>query len=111
MRSQQTLNWQGDDVDVDIEYSPGTYRPAVTSGHPDNWRPDESEAPEITSIKVSDTGEEILPRLSDAEVEKITGKLIDDHIDSDYEPDYEPDDIGDDDWRDAQDAWEKSHDY
>lgn len=106
MNAQKTITYKGDDVDVDIEYSPGSYHPACTSGPPDNWHPDESEPPEITSIKVSETKEEILSELSEGEIDKLTDKLIEDHIDS--EPDYEPDDIGDDDWQDGQDAWERS---
>ncbi len=111
MRTQMTLTWQGDDVDVDIEFSPGVHRPACLTGHPDNQTPDESEPPEITSIKISDTGEEILHGLSSKEISKIESKLVDGLIDDEPEPDYEPDDIGDDDWQDAQSSWEKSHDY
>ena len=106
MQTQMTLTWQGDEVDVDIEYSPGSYHPACTSGNPDNWHPDESEPPEITSIKVSDTCEEILSGLSESEVSRLTDKLMEQQ--NDYEPDYEPNDIGDDDWQDGQDAWEAS---
>lgn len=108
MRSQMNLTWQGDDVDVDIEFSPGYHTPASFKGHPDLWTPEEGEAPEITSVKISDTGEEILSRLSKSEVQRIE-KSLERVQEDDHEPDYEPDDIGDDDWREAQEDWERSH--
>lgn len=105
---QTTITWKGDEVDVDIDYSPGIYRPANTSGPPDNWHPDESEPPEIGSVKVSDTGEEILDELSDGEIERLLTLLCDVQMDSDG-PDYErDDDYNDDDWQAGQDAWEAS---
>lgn len=104
--TQMTILWQGDDVDVDIEHTPGVYAPAKLSGRPEDCHPDESEAPEIISIKLSDTGEEILSKLSKSEIDKLESKLMERDADV---PDYEPDDfIGDDDWQEGQDAWEAS---
>jgi hypothetical protein len=105
--TQMTILWQGDKVDVDIEATPGVYAPAKLSGRPEDCHPDESENPEIISIKLSETGEEILPKLSKSEIQALESKLVDREVDAPFD---EPDDfIGDDDWQGGQDAWEASH--
>ncbi len=103
-----SILFRGDKVDVEIEATAGHYAPANFSGHPDSWHPDESESPELTSVTLCETGEEILQDLALSEIKAIESRLVDNRIDYDLcdEPDY--DDIGDDDWQDGQDNWEDS---
>lgn len=46
-----TVMLRDQDVDVEVEYVPGTCVPASCRGHPDNWTPDESEPAEIESVR------------------------------------------------------------
>jgi len=103
-----SILFRGDKVDVEIDGTPGHYAPANFSGHPDNWHPDESEAPELISVCLVETGEEILQDLSMSEIHAIEARLMDNRNDYDLcdEPDY--DDIDDDSWMSGQDAWEDS---
>ena len=64
------------DVDVEVEYSPGTRIPAKFSGDPDSWHPDESEPPEILAVRA------LLPngRAGKDVTHKLDARVMDDLV-------------------------------
>lgn len=105
-----TIDLNGVDVDVTVGFEPGYFKRGSRSGHPDSWTPDEGEAAEIHSVTLvlgSGRQLDLTNRLTKAAKDAIQ-KACDNASEPEPDYDYEPDDIGDDDWQDAQDRYERS---
>ena len=89
------------DVEVEVEYVPGINVPARLSGHPDSWRPDESQSPEFIAVrallKSDKAGKDVLAKLSREVMSRLRREAWkagdeaskDGGNDEPYEPDYE----------------------
>lgn len=78
------------DVEVLVSFTPGTYYPAKTSGHPDSWEPASGDPPEIDKVELLGDGfvditksipdevfEELLERCWGAQAEEKENRLYD----------------------------------
>jgi hypothetical protein len=57
------------EIEVEVEYHPGYFQAGNRAGHPDNWTPDEGDDPEIETVTIIETGEEI--DVTDAEYKAL----------------------------------------
>lgn len=82
-----TIERDGEDIELDIDYEVAPYTPAKLSGPPEDCH--EAEGGEVTSMTAYRNGHEF--KLTDAEAAKVEQHIYDNH---DYAEDaYEPDDL------------------
>lgn len=83
-----------DDVNVNVDYKSGWFKPGRISGPPDSCYPDEGEDPEIVSVVIDDDGFKsgnILEMLPEKLIDKlVSGAWEHQNGQESYEPD-EPD--------------------
>jgi hypothetical protein len=90
------------DVEVEVEYTPGTNVPASRRGHPDNWTPDESEAAEVHAVRAlkadGRAGKDVTGKLSKQTMDRLTREAWDAGERAKEDPRDEPDEPYDDDY-------------
>jgi hypothetical protein len=85
-----------DDVEVEVDYKPGWFKPGRYYGPPESCYEDEGEYPEILKVVLHDPdypSTDLLKLLPEAMVESLQTEAWDHqrNTEQDYEPDYDQD--------------------